>query len=68
VQPNVLPDYWIWAYLLNYLAWILRSLVVNQFQSGAYNEPYESSNMTEGEVILIQYGFSRNGKAFTYEW
>jgi len=67
VQPDVIPPYWIWAYWINMFAWILRGLVVNTYQSGKFDEVQENGN-TEGENILIQFGFLFNGEPFTFVW
>lgn len=50
-------------------AWILRSLAVNEFQSGKYDEPVNNAtDITKGEAILDQFGFTSNGEAFGFEW
>jgi len=68
VQPDVIPNYWIWAYWINLLAWMLRSLILNQFLSGAY-DTIQPDGRTIGENILSRFGFVRsNGEPFTYAW
>ena len=32
VQPDVIPAYYIWIYWSNLLAWILRALLINEYQ------------------------------------
>mmetsp|Transcript_2153 Transcript_2153/g.3908 ORF Transcript_2153/g.3908 Transcript_2153/m.3908 type:complete len:1099 (-) Transcript_2153:1265-4561(-) len=69
VQPDVIPDYWIWVYWSNLFAWVLRALVVNEYQSGKYDYPaFEGSNITEGDAILNQFGMTLNGEPFGFEW
>ena len=62
-----LYSYYIWIYWMNYFAWALRGLAVNEFDSGKYDDLEEGGN-TEGENILIRFGFTLNGEAFTFEW
>eukprot|EP00547_Thalassionema_nitzschioides_P003473 CAMPEP_0194202806 /NCGR_PEP_ID=MMETSP0156-20130528/2735_1 /TAXON_ID=33649 /ORGANISM="Thalassionema nitzschioides, Strain L26-B" /LENGTH=1424 /DNA_ID=CAMNT_0038928407 /DNA_START=109 /DNA_END=4383 /DNA_ORIENTATION=+ len=69
VQPSVIPSYWIWLYWINVFAWAYRGLMVNEYASGKYSEPYGNEGDTKGEVILKQMGFvDHNGEAYTYEW
>ena len=68
VQPDVIPDYYIWIYWLNFCAWGLRGLIVNEFDSGKYDEIPEGSNLTEGEQILVRFGFTIDDEPFTEEW
>ena len=67
VQPDVIPGYWIWAYWMNVFAWILRSLAVNEYQSGKYND-LTPSGETEGSQVLMNFGFSQDDEAFEFEW
>lgn len=67
VQPDVIPDYWIWAYWINMFAWFFRALVVNEYQSGKYDEE-QANGLTEGENILVLFGFTLNDEPFEYEW
>ena len=32
VQPDVIPDYWIWVYWINLFAWVIRAVVINEYQ------------------------------------
>ena len=69
VQPDVIPAYWIWVYWINLFAWMLRALLVNEYQSGKYDvETYPGSGETVGDTILTRFGFTLNGEAFGYEW
>jgi ABC-type multidrug transport system fused ATPase/permease subunit len=62
-------SYYYWLYWLNFVAWILRSLVVNQFDSGKYSGPSHVPGLTEGEAILTQFGFvDSSGQPFTFVW
>ena len=48
---------------------MLRALLVNEYQSGKYDEEtYPGSGETVGESILTRFGFTLNGEAFGYEW
>jgi ABC-type multidrug transport system fused ATPase/permease subunit len=57
-------------------AWLLRGLVVNEFDSGKYNELVNitlSNNqiktVTEGEAIIMRFGFTdSDDEAYTFEW
>jgi ABC-type multidrug transport system fused ATPase/permease subunit len=57
-------------------AWILRGFVVNEFDSGKYNElvnitsfDNQTTTVTEGEAIIIRFGFTNsNDEAYTFEW
>lgn len=69
VQPNLIPNYWIWVYWINVFAWLLRSLVVNEFQSGKWDDVVELNGYTEGENILVRFGFTlSDGEPFDYVW
>ncbi len=59
--------YWIWVYWINMFAWILRGLAVNEFDSGKYDAK-GTTGATQGEENLTLFGFTLNGKPFTYEW
>lgn len=67
---DVIPDYYIWVYWCNFFAWSLRSLAVNEFQSGKYdNTTISGGDETDGELILTQFGFlTPGGEPFTFEW
>jgi ABC-2 type transporter len=72
VQPDVIPAYYIWVYWINYFGWLFRGLIVNEFDSGRYNQlvtigPGEL--VTQGEAILIQFGFvDGNDVPYSFEW
>jgi ABC-2 type transporter len=72
VQPNVIPAYYIWIYWINYFSWLFRAVVVNEFDSGRYNQLVNSPTgevITEGEAILIRFGFvDGNDIPYTFEW
>lgn len=71
VQPDVIPVYYKWVYWLNYFAWALRGLAVNEFDSGKYDEivPGTGTDTTEGEQLLTRFGFTLpNGEPFTRIW
>lgn len=61
--------YFIWIYWINFFAWILRGLAVNEFDSGKYDDEAETSGgLTEGELILTRFGFTINDDPFSREW
>ncbi len=75
VTPNNIPPYWIWLYWINIFAWAFRGLIVNEYDSGKYDEvspffdPNLGKNLTYGELILVNGGFvNRNGQPYTIEW
>ncbi|KAL7540199.1 hypothetical protein ACHAXR_009936 [Thalassiosira sp. AJA248-18] len=68
VQPDVIPDYYIWIYWMNIFAWIIRAVVINEYQSGFYDEVVSDDGTTQGEAILKRFGFAINGEAYGYEW
>jgi hypothetical protein len=57
-------------------AWILRGLVVNEFDSGRYDELLnvtssegQITTITEGEATIIRFGFiDSDNEAYTFEW
>lgn len=68
VQPDVIPDYWIWAYWINMFAWTLRSLVVNEHTANQY-DAIQQNGYTLGENILSRFEFTDgDGEAYTEEW
>jgi ABC-2 type transporter len=72
VQPDIIPPYYIWIYWINYFAWLFRGLIVNEFDSGRYNQPVTTATgevITQGEAILVRFGFvDGNDAAYTIEW
>ena len=72
VQPDVIPVYYIWVYWINYFSWLFRAVVVNEFDSGRYNELITLSTgevVTVGESILTRFGFvDGNDVPYTFEW
>jgi hypothetical protein len=48
-------------------AWMLRGLAVNEFDSGKY-DAQGTTGATQGEQYLTLFGFTLNGKPFTFEW
>ena len=69
VQPDVIPVYYIWFYWINYFSWTFRGLVVNEFDSGRYDDLTPSGDMTKGEAILTRFGFvDGGGDPYTFEW
>eukprot|EP00536_Pseudo-nitzschia_multiseries_P009814 jgi/Psemu1/242415/estExt_Genewise1.C_2850020 len=73
VTPNNIPVYWIWLYWVNILAWAFRGLIVNEYDSGKYDQitsvTYLGKNLTIGEVIIKNSGFGDNkGEPYTFDW
>jgi len=73
VSPNIIPNYYIWLYWWNPLAWAYRALLVNEFRSEKYNYylsdlPTQFGNATYGEIILHSKGFYYNGGTYGQEW
>ncbi|OWZ08658.1 ABC transporter, partial [Phytophthora megakarya] len=62
VPMGRIPDFLVWIYWINPVAWCLRSVAVNQYRSPKYDvcvyggENYcEKYNMTMGEYLLSEY-------------
>eukprot|EP00804_Cyclotella_cryptica_P015639 CCRYP_003633-RD/>CCRYP_003633-RD protein AED:0.25 eAED:0.25 QI:406/1/0.87/1/0.85/0.87/8/0/1055 len=68
VQPDVIPDYYIWIYWINMFAWVIRAVVINEYQSEEYSEVILDDGTTQGDAILERFGFTFQGEAFGYEW
>ena len=68
VQPNVIPPYYIWIYWMNLFAWVIRAVVINEYQSGYYDTVVDENGTTEGEAILARFGFEFHGEPFEYVW
>ena len=68
VTPVVIPDYYIWIYWWNPLAWCYRALLVNEFTSSDYEDINPATGRTQGETILEAGGMVFKGSAFGYEW
>jgi hypothetical protein len=72
VQPDVIPVYYIWIYWMNYFSWLFRAVVVNEFDSGRYNQQITLPTgelISEGEAILARFGFvDGNDLPYTFEW
>ena len=68
VQPDVIPPYYIWIYWANIYAWIIRAVVINEYQSGHYDTVVDDMGTTQGEATLMRFGFIFKGEAFEYVW
>ena len=68
VQPDVIPPYYIWIYWMNLYAWIIRAVVINEYQSGHYDTVVDDMGTTQGEATLMRFGFIFKGEAFEYVW
>lgn len=47
----------IWIYYITPFNYAMKSLAINEFKSGEYNEPYGDTGLTRGEVYLNTYDF-----------
>jgi hypothetical protein len=62
IPPNVIPDYFVWIYWYNPLAWAYRALLVNEYRSSFYSTE-------EGDQILEFIGLvDLNGNPMGREW
>ena len=72
VQPDVIPEYWIWVYWVNYFAWCFRGFVTNEFDSGRYDDPIalpSGETTTQGDAILTLFGFvDSDDSPYTFQW
>jgi len=70
VQPNVIPIYYKWIYWINLFAWTIRAVVINEYQSGKYDDIVnEDTGQTQGEAIMAQFGFELgDGESYELVW
>ena len=68
VVPVIIPNYYIWIYWWNPLAWAYRALLVNEFTSSDYDAIYPGSGQRVGDLILEAGGWVFKGSAYGYEW
>lgn len=68
VQPDVIPVYYIWIYWINLFAWIFRAVVINEYRSPPFDGVAECDGTTQGEAIMMRFGFTFRGEAFDYVW
>lgn len=62
IPPNVIPDYFVWIYWYNPLAWAYRALLVNEYRSSFYTTE-------NGDQILEFIGLvDLNGNPMGREW
>ncbi|KAH9152934.1 hypothetical protein AeRB84_004737, partial [Aphanomyces euteiches] len=54
ILHDLIPNYWIWMYWFNPLAWALRSVVTNEFYSDKYTLAEQSGNLTQVQMINFQ--------------
>jgi len=67
VSPVAIPNYYIWIYWWNPLAWGYRALIVNEFTSSDYDVVIEGE-ATEGELALQSGGMVYKDEPFGREW
>lgn len=53
---------------MNLYAWIIRAVVINEYQSGHYDTVVDDMGTTQGEATLMRFGFIFKGEAFEYVW
>lgn len=69
VNPDVIPNYYIWIYWWNPLAWTYRALLINEFLSAEYDEVVEGGSQTIGDLVLLSQGFENSeGGAMGIQW
>jgi len=73
VSPNNIPAYWIWLYWVNIFAWGFRGLIVNEYDSGKYDQitdiTYLGKNLTVGQVVIRNIGFvDESAEPYSFEW
>lgn len=68
VIPTVIPDYYIWIYWWNPLAWAYRALLVNEFTSSDWEDIVPGTNFTTGYLALISGGQELDGEPFGKKW
>ena len=73
VSPNNIPVYWIWLYWLNIFAWGFRGLIVNEYDSGKYDQitdiTYLGKNLTIGQVVIRNIGFvDGSDEPYSFDW
>jgi ABC-type multidrug transport system fused ATPase/permease subunit len=68
VSPDVIPNYYMWLYWWNPLAWAYRGLVLNEFTSSDWDWTTLSSGQRAGDAVLEYTGFVHNGDVFGKEW
>ncbi|CAK4485667.1 unnamed protein product [Aphanomyces euteiches] len=54
ILHDLIPNYWIWMYWFNPLAWALRSVVTNEFYSDKYTLAEQKGNLTQVQMITFQ--------------
>jgi ABC-type multidrug transport system ATPase subunit len=59
VQPDVIPPYYIWIYWMNLFSWVIRGVIINEYQSGEHDD---------GDIILERFGFTFDGEPFEFVW
>lgn len=61
VRPDAIPNYLVWFYWFNPLAWVYRALLINEFRSSDYDPDHSDS-------ILKSLGFTLHGKPYGKQW
>ncbi|CAK4186532.1 unnamed protein product [Aphanomyces euteiches] len=68
-----IPDYFVWAYWINPVAWMMRGLMINQYSTAPFQVdvykgvPYKDVyNMTMGDAMLKSFNVSTDSKWIGY--
>jgi len=70
VSPDVIPNYFLWLYWWNPLAWAYRAVLINEFSADKYDYVIPGTDgLTKGEAVLLNNGFEyQDGVTFGQEW
>ena len=56
-------------YWINPFAWAFRGLLVNEFDSGKYDDQSQVPGLTEGQLVLTQMGYvGKDNNPYTISW
>eukprot|EP00299_Pterocystis_sp_00344_P019876 c9825_g1_i2.p1 GENE.c9825_g1_i2~~c9825_g1_i2.p1 ORF type:complete len:1420 (-),score=398.97 c9825_g1_i2:102-4361(-) len=58
IQTDEIPDYWIWVYWINPIAWSMKAMANLEFASSKYDELVLGKRM--GDMYLDAYGFKKD--------
>ncbi|GAB9478013.1 hypothetical protein Gpo141_00015253, partial [Globisporangium polare] len=50
ILPKLIPDYWIWMYWFNPLAWTLRAVLLNEFHNKRYSDIDREAGLARVQV------------------
>eukprot|EP00299_Pterocystis_sp_00344_P019875 c9825_g1_i1.p1 GENE.c9825_g1_i1~~c9825_g1_i1.p1 ORF type:complete len:1418 (-),score=402.66 c9825_g1_i1:52-4305(-) len=64
IQQHSIPDYWIWLYWINPIAWNMKAMANLEFGSSKYDE-IVPPGVRKGDLYMDVYSFSKD---FDYVW